>query len=79
MLVYSRFFTNSHNTHHYLEFFKVIRQCIANDTLGQLEGIIKAQEDTYVVSEKEKRAQESTETISNKKQRKLENAEQSWL
>lgn len=57
----------------------MIRQCVANDTLIQLEEIVKVQEERYVASEKEKRAQESTEAISNKKQKKLENAEQSWL
>lgn len=50
----------------------MIRQCIANDTLDQLEEIVKVQEEKYVASEKVKRAQESTEAVSNKKQKKLQ-------
>lgn len=39
--------SNSHNTHHYLEFFKAIRQHITNDTLPALLNLIREQQDKY--------------------------------
>lgn len=40
-------FSRSHNTHHYLEFFKTIRQCIANDTLPSLLDLVSEQQAKY--------------------------------
>lgn len=37
----------SHNTHHYLEFFKAIRQHIKNDTLPVLLTLIREQQAKY--------------------------------
>ncbi|XP_055315394.1 queuine tRNA-ribosyltransferase accessory subunit 2 [Sitodiplosis mosellana] len=36
-----------HNTHHYLEFFKAIRQNIANDTLPSLSNLVSEQQAKY--------------------------------
>lgn len=37
----------SHNTHHYLEFFKAIRHNIANDTLPSLLDLVYDQQSKY--------------------------------
>lgn len=49
----------SHNTHHYLEFFKAIRQNIANDTLPTLLTLISEQQSKY---DAEKLAQEKKQS-----------------
>lgn len=38
------FYCGSHNTHHYLEFFKAIRENIAKDTLPSLITVINEQQ-----------------------------------
>lgn len=44
----------SHNTHHYLEFFKTIRQCISDDTLPLLISFISDQQTKYELIKLEK-------------------------
>lgn len=41
------FYFHSHNTHHYLEFFKAIRQNIVNDTLPSLLKLLTDQQVKY--------------------------------
>lgn len=37
----------SHNTHHYIEYFRAIRQSIADDTLPELIELIKIQQKVH--------------------------------
>nr|CAI5828679.1 unnamed protein product [Callosobruchus analis] len=55
-----------HNIHHYLRFFKKIRQCIANDTLDDFENNIARQYENYqkkVTSSEEEKKSASGNTI----------------
>lgn len=58
------FLPNSHNTHHYLEFFKVIRQHIANDTLSALLTLIREQQVKYDAEQQLAKEQDEISNIS---------------
>lgn len=59
------FFNCSHNTHHYLEFFKAIRKHVANDTLPLLLSLINKQQCEYDVGRAEyKKKLSGSEAIS---------------
>lgn len=53
------FFNCSHNTHHYLEFFKAIRKHVANDTLPSLLSLIIKQQCEYDVKRAEHEKKQS--------------------
>lgn len=56
----------SHNTHHYLEFFKAIRQHIANDTLPNLLTLVSEQQSKYEQNRaQQEKKQSDAEEISN--------------
>lgn len=53
------FYLHSHNTHHYLEFFKAIRQNIVNDTLPSLLKLMTDQQVKYDLERTEKTKKQS--------------------
>lgn len=55
---------NSHNTHHYLEFFKVIRQSIAGDKFDELMKLISQQETAYELINAEQNNEKTATNIS---------------
>lgn len=58
------FYCDSHNTHHYLEFFKAIRENIAKDTLPLLLTLINEQQAKHDLKIADSEKQSNAEEIS---------------